>query len=86
MIALADMPLVPREHFEALVDAWDASEPIVVSAVGDVRMPPAIFSSGQFKDLQQSSGDKGARVLLSQGLLVPCPPEWLKDIDRPEDL
>ena len=86
LIALADMPLVPREHFEALIEAWNASEPIVVSANGEVRMPPAIFSSAQFKMLRQSSGDKGARVLLKQGLVVTCPPEWLKDIDRPEDL
>ena len=86
MIALADMPLVPPSHFEALIDEWDASEPIVVSARGEARMPPALFSSGQFKDLQQSSGDQGARVLIAQGLVVSCPPEWLKDIDQPEDL
>lgn len=86
MIALADMPLVPPSHFEALIDEWDASEPIVVSDRDEVRMPPAMFSSKQFGDLQQSSGDKGARVLIAQGLVVPCPPEWLKDIDQPEDL
>jgi CTP:molybdopterin cytidylyltransferase MocA len=86
LIALADMPLVPSEHFQALIDAWDASEPIVVSAKGDVLMPPALFSSAHFKALRQSSGDQGARVLIAQGHVVPCPPEWLKDIDRIEDL
>ncbi|MEM1051389.1 MAG: nucleotidyltransferase family protein [Pseudomonadota bacterium] len=85
LIALGDMPLVPQEHFEALIDVWDVSEPIVVSAKGDVRMPPALFSSGQFKALQQSTGDQGARVLIEQGLAIPCPPGWLKDVDRPED-
>ena len=86
MIVLADMPLVPASHFKALIEKWYASEPIVVSAMGEVSMPPALFSSGQFKDLQQSSGDQGARVLIAQGLVVPCTPEWLKDIDQPEDL
>ena len=86
MIVLADMPFVPPSHFKALIDEWDAFEPITVSAVEGARMPPALFGSGQFKDLQQSSGDQGARVLLAQGLVVPCPPEWLRDINRPEDL
>lgn len=86
LIALADMPLVPREHFLALVDAWDASEPVVVSAMGEIRMPPALFGAAQFKDLMKSSGDQGARVLISQGLVVPCPSEWLKDIDTIDDL
>ena len=83
---VADMPFVPTAHFEALIGAWDASEPITVSAVGDTHMPPALFGSKLFKYLANSSGDQGARVLIAQGLVVPCPPEWLKDIDRPEDL
>ena len=86
LIALADMPQVPEQHFRALIEEWDASEPIVVSSIGDVHMPPAVFGSAHFKDLMQSSGDQGARGLIQQGLVVPCPPDWLKDIDRPEDL
>ena len=86
LIALADMPLVPASHFKALIDEWDASEPITVSAIGDTRMPPALFGSKLFKDLAQSSGDQGARVLIGQGLVVPCQPEWLADIDTPEAL
>lgn len=86
MIALADMPYVQPSHFKALIDAWDASEPITVSAIGKVHMPPALFSSALFKPLMQSSGDQGARSLIVQGLVVPCPPEWLKDVDTLDDL
>lgn len=86
MIALADMPLVPHSHFKALIDEWDASEPITVSAKDDVRMPPALFGSKHFKDLASASGDQGARTLIGQGLVVPCPPDWLADIDTPDAL
>ncbi|UAB78030.1 nucleotidyltransferase family protein [Erythrobacter sp. SCSIO 43205] len=86
LIALADMPLVPPSHFKALIEEWDASAPITVSAIGEARMPPALFASRYFKDLENSSGDQGARVLVAQGEVVPCPPEWLADIDTPEAL
>lgn len=86
LIALADMPLVPPAHFEALIEEWDASAPITVSAIGETRMPPALFASRYFKDLAASNGDQGARVLVAQGEVVPCPPEWLADIDTPEAL
>lgn len=86
IIALADMPLVPASHFRALIEEWDASEPITVSAKGDIPMPPALFGSSRFKDLAQSTGDQGARVLIQQGLIVPCPAEWLKDVDTTADI
>ena len=86
LIALADMPLVPPSHFKALIEEWDASAPITVSAIGETRMPPALFASRYFKDLAASSGDQGARVLIAQGEVVPCPPELLTDIDTPQAL
>ena len=86
LITLADMPLVPASHYNALIKEWDASEPITVSARGDTHMPPALFAKSFFKDLASSSGDQGARALIAQGLVVPCPPEWLADIDTPEAL
>ena len=86
LIALADMPLVPSEHYHALVDAMHRGHEIVVSARGAVRMPPALFSHGHFAALSELDGDKGARELLAQGQVVECPPEWLIDIDTPEAL
>lgn len=86
LIALADMPLVPRAHFAALVDA--ASEPgdLVCSGAGGARMPPALFGADRIAALTSLSGDTGARALLAEARAIACPPEWLEDIDTPEAL
>ncbi|TRD11971.1 nucleotidyltransferase family protein [Erythrobacter insulae] len=88
MIALADMPFVPERHFAALVNAAKDIGPqcIATSAVADTRMPPAIFGSDQFGSLARSSGDSGARGILSKGQVLACSPDWLTDIDTPEAL
>lgn len=88
MIALADMPLVPRRHFAGLVEAAvrGASGQIAVSARGSTRMPPAIFGSDHFERLAGLDGESGARDLLAQGEVIDCPAEWLTDIDTPEAL
>ena len=86
LIALADMPLVPTEHFSALIEACKRSQDIAVSAQNDIRMPPAVFGSDHFAELVKASGDRGARGLIQLGQVIDCPPEWLKDVDRIEDL
>ena len=86
LIALADMPLVPTEHFSALIAACKRAEDIAVSAQDDIRMPPAMFGSAHFAEVAKASGDRGARDLIQRGLVVDCPPEWLKDVDRIEDI
>ena len=86
LIALADMPLVPSEHFAALIAACQNAEDIAVSAKENARMPPAIFGRDHFAALAELRGDTGARALLQQGRTIACPPEWLMDIDTPEDL
>lgn len=86
LIALADMPLVPREHFVALIDPVDNTRAVLVSASATQRMPPALFGRDHFAALGQLGGDQGARDLLGQGRVVACPPEWLIDIDTPEAL
>lgn len=86
LIALADMPLVPREHFAALVDAFSGPADIICSSNGQSQMPPAIFGSDHFAALAALTGDKGAGAMLAQGDVIPCPPEWLIDIDTPEAL
>ena len=83
LIALADMPVVPRSHFEALI-ASDAD--IATSAKDGARLPPVLFGKQHFEALSQLSGDRGARDLLARGQIVDCPREWLIDIDTPQDL
>lgn len=85
MIALADMPLVPREHYDALVEVA-RPDAIVASSNGSVRMPPAVFGSNYFDKLAELTGDAGARDLLAKADLVSCSPQWLVDIDTPQAL
>lgn len=86
LIALADMPLVPRAHFEAILAEAGSPGDILVSARGAARMPPALFGSRHFAALAKLCGDTGARELLAKGCVINCPPHWLADIDTPQDL
>ena len=86
LIALADMPLVPVEHYAALIDAVRAPGDIATSATTATRLPPACFGSDHLSALAATTGETGARHLLDLGEVVPCPPEWLVDIDTPEAL
>ncbi|MDC0887364.1 NTP transferase domain-containing protein [Altererythrobacter sp.] len=83
LIALADMPLVPTSHFRHLAESAlhaDANA-LFVSALGDRRLPPACFGRARFDQLARSRGDQGARKMVSEGIVQPCPQEWLADID-----
>ena len=86
LIALADMPLVPRSHFEALIDSARTPAACWASDTGKARTPPAIFGENHFAKLAQLGEDMGARALLQQAETLACPPEWLEDIDTPEAL
>jgi len=88
VLALADMPLVPASHFEALVERICAGGPdgIVTSASRETRMPPAAFGASHLSALAELGGDHGARALLQRGDVCACPPEWLADVDTPEAL
>lgn len=86
LIALADMPLVPRAHFEALIGACRGPGDLVCSTNGEARLPPAVFGADRMAELVALGGDTGARALLGHAQTVACPPEWLADIDTPDDL
>lgn len=83
LIVLADMPLVPADHFRSLVARAAASGPaaIIASVAAGVRSPPAAFGRDRLANLAAITGDFGARGLLAQAELVPCAPELLIDID-----
>ncbi len=88
LVALADMPLVPPEHFAALATriAAAGADAIIVSQAEGARMPPAAFGADRLVALARLSGDLGARAILAHGVAITCPPEWLSDIDTPGDL
>jgi len=86
LIALADMPLVPRSHFGALAEAVTNLANTIVGT-GNAGRPqvPALFGRAHFDALQALEGDGGASALLQTACKVDCDPALLADFDRPED-
>lgn len=88
LIALADMPLVPADHYRALLARAAATGPatVVASVADGVRSPPAVFGRERLAVLAAITGDAGARGLLGQAELVACAPDQLLDVDDPQTL
>ena len=84
LVILADMPFVSSAHLMALVAAFEGS--ITASTNGQTSMPPAIFPREDWPDLLATSGDAGARGLLTNAKLVAASCEELRDIDVGADL
>lgn len=87
LVCLADMPFVGTAHMRDLLTRFDAAQaPVVASTDGQTAMPPALFARALFDRLRASEGDRGAKALLADAILVRASPGELADIDRPEDL
>ena len=65
MILLADMPDVSAEIINQLLDAFSGEDCIIVPQHDGVRGNPVILGRGSFAELEKTSGDKGARSLLT---------------------
>ncbi|MBN8817093.1 MAG: nucleotidyltransferase family protein [Sphingomonas sp.] len=87
LILLADMPFVDPTHLGRLLAAQD-EEPdrAVFSSAGGVAQPPALFPASLFDAILSSSGDKGAKHLSRQAILIEADRAQLTDIDTPEEL
>jgi len=88
LVALADMPLIPDEHLARIIRAGMEHE-LAASTCDGQHMPPAWFGARHFPALCALHGDRGAGKLLKTALpdaLIPCNPQYLRDIDRPEDI
>lgn len=83
LVVLADMPFVTPMHIDRLVSAGPG---IIASTDGHRPMPPAIFPRAMWPQLLATTGDAGARELLSEALLVTASADELRDIDVPADL
>ena len=66
LVMLADQALVSSDHLSSLIAAWSGkSHDIVATAFAGVQGPPILFGKGAFGDLQELSGDNGAKSLLT---------------------
>ncbi len=88
LIALADMPLVPRSHFEAMLAQFDGDRLTSHSSgkPSGTTMPPALFGAQHFAALMALSGDRGAGALLRDAPMLTLPDYAAIDIDHPSDL
>ncbi|WP_460275378.1 nucleotidyltransferase family protein [Celeribacter sp. ULVN23_4] len=87
LITLADMPMVPTQHLDALLQRG-TNDP-VASFDGVKVMPPVVFPARLFPDLCALSGDRGAGALirdLPADQRIALPAKVLIDIDTPEDV
>jgi len=84
LIALADMPFVPASHFEALIA--HGAHPVLATGHDGQNTVPALFAREMWGELEDLSGDSGARRLLRGAPAMEAPSQWLADIDTPEEL
>jgi molybdenum cofactor cytidylyltransferase len=90
IITLADQPLLSKESFNRLVDAYRLQRsPIVASEYESTLGTPALFDGGLFSQLLALPPDKGCKNLIlnypaASVIRCPCPEAGL-DIDTPDD-
>jgi molybdenum cofactor cytidylyltransferase len=91
VIALADMPCIKPDTISAVAHELNAGAAIVAPAYLGKRGHPVGFSAKFRTELEQLTGDEGARAILKlhadQIQLLECnDPGVLADIDTPQDL
>lgn len=82
LVCLADMPMIPVKHLEALL-AVDAD--VVATEANGTRSPPVVFAHAVLPQLLALTGDQGPRHLLKSAAVVQADPALLRDFDRPND-
>ncbi|MCE7983826.1 MAG: nucleotidyltransferase family protein [Caldilinea sp. CFX5] len=86
-----DQPFVPVVLLNELITTWQHGERLVAPTVdGQPRGAPALFDCELWPELLALEGDTGARPLLQRHraelVTLAAEAQWLRDIDRPEDL
>lgn len=84
MIALADMPLVPVSHIQAMLAAFNGDR--LASLGPHSLMPPALFGAHHFAALCALTGDRGAGALLHGAPALPMSACAALDVDHAQDL
>lgn len=88
LICLADMPLVPQSHLDAISNAATSHLAVMSSSKGTL-LPPAAFNEKLYDNLLRLSGDKGAKTIFLEcddRVSIELPRGTEMDIDTPEKL
>lgn len=89
MILLGDMPDVSAQVINQLLDAFADEASIIVPQHQGMRGNPVILGRGNFAELEKTSGDKGARSLLTGDnvrMIDVDSDAILRDFDTPDSL
>lgn len=87
LIALADMPLVPLAHCEAMTaEMAEKKSEVIATKIASRAMPPALFRASIFPQLTALTGDQGARAIIGKAPTIELQAELAIDIDTPQDL
>jgi molybdenum cofactor cytidylyltransferase len=89
MLLLCDQPLISREDYSSLVNAWVSKpECIAVAEYAGTRGAPAIFPSIFREALMQLSGEEGAKRIIDSAPRISAVtiPSAVFDVDTPGDL
>jgi molybdenum cofactor cytidylyltransferase len=86
-----DQPFVPYTLLRRMAQQWRRGAAIVAPSVdGELRGAPALFDRALWPELRQVTGDVGGRPVLRRHAAtvqtLPVEPDWLRDLDTPEDL
>lgn len=92
IIALADMPDVSANDFNALIDAFHPNSRMICRAATQADLPghPVLFDKSYFAQLAAQKGDKGGKDILKANaaavkLIKTTGDAALTDLDTPED-
>lgn len=92
VVCLGDMPLITSRHIERLIESFNPNEKaaICVPVVGRRRGNPTLWSARFFTEMTASTGDAGARHLISDYASELCEVPFdddgpIFDVDKPED-
>ena len=85
VVMLADMPLIPPAHIQALIEAL-GDDPVVFTQCGDAVHPPAALGPVGLAALRGRGGDQGLRGWTSTAKTLSLAPGLGQDIDTPDDL
>ena len=94
IVFLGDMPFVQAETVDSILGEYQfrrSSAPIVVPIMNGHQGHPVLFSHEYFKEIQQLTGDHGAKCVIDShpGNVYPLEvldPGVIKDIDTQQDL
>ncbi|MDR7420053.1 MAG: nucleotidyltransferase family protein [Armatimonadota bacterium] len=91
IILLADQPFVDASVIDRLIEsAATGGYMVVASAYQGTVGPPAYFDRSLFDELQQLTGDRGARAVIERHpercLRIPLGADASRDIDAPADV